>query len=143
MSLNIIALFCEDIREEKSNAETFVGVLPSNLSVPAFPSGLPKLGIHCRFLFPVDFPDFEAEVFLRASWGQRVEMGTVGRELVAQAKRETLAINLPVASVIIKVLIVPMPLPGPGRIEIVVKRDDTESVCGAIAIRSASTPPVS
>lgn len=139
MSISAIALFCEDIREEKSNSETIVGVMPSILAVPSFPSGVPKFGIYCRLQFSVDFPDFSATAFLRASWGQIIDFGNFGKDLTAQAKREAIKLSLPIASVVLKGIIVPMPLPESGRLEVVAKVGDLEIICGAINIASQSS----
>jgi len=145
MSLNVITFFCEDIREEKSNTETLVGVMPSTLSIPSFPSGIPKLGIYCRLQFPMTLADFSAEAFLQTSWGQSVPIGGFSGDLTAQAKKESLAQGLPLASIILKAMIVPMPLPEPGRIDFILKMGEEERICGVLglfAIRpNASEPP--
>jgi hypothetical protein len=144
MTISAIALFCEDIREEKAGTETLIGVMPSTLSVPSFPSGVPKLGIYCRVQFPVSLDDFAAEAFLTTSWGQRFAVGGFGQDLTAQAKSESMTIGLSFASVIIKGLMVPMPFPEPGRFEFILKIGHDERVCGAlgiIPISNASEPP--
>jgi hypothetical protein len=87
--------------------------MPGSLSLPQFPTCISKLGIYCRLQFPIDFADFSATTFLQASWGQRVDLGGFGDEVTAQAKRETVALGLPLASVILKGIIVPMPFPSP------------------------------
>ncbi len=58
---SVIALFCDDIREEKSGAVTLVGVMGDNVSVPPAPEekmGLigvvPKLCVYVRIAFDVN-----------------------------------------------------------------------------------------
>ena len=49
MKFSAIALFCEDIREEKSGQYAIAGILPDRLNVKRLPTVLPKLGIYLRF----------------------------------------------------------------------------------------------
>ena len=46
--ISVVALFCSDVREEKGNTVTIVGVLPDNLNVPKLPGALPKLCVYVR-----------------------------------------------------------------------------------------------
>ena len=52
--ISVVALFCSDVREEKGNTVTIVGVLPDNLNVPKLPGALPKLCVYVRIHMGVD-----------------------------------------------------------------------------------------
>jgi len=47
-SISSVALFCDDIRFEKSNQETLVGVFPDNIEVENLPGVMPKLSIFVK-----------------------------------------------------------------------------------------------
>src|SRR5947199_412358 len=51
-SRHAIGIFCEDIREEKNEVYSLIGVMPDNINVPATPGMLPKLAIYARFHVP-------------------------------------------------------------------------------------------
>jgi hypothetical protein len=121
------------IREEKSGTKTLVGVIPGSLSLPQFPTGISKLGIYCRLQFPIDFADFSATTFLQASWGQRVDLGGFGEKMTAQAKRETVALGLPLARNSQRNNNADA-LSEPGRLELIVKIGEDERVCGALGL---------
>ena len=50
-AVNVMALFCEDIREEKDGVVSLIGIIPDNVNVdvnmsalPSEPSAPPKIG---------------------------------------------------------------------------------------------------
>jgi hypothetical protein len=132
MSVSAFGLFCEDVREEKGETTTLVGVFPASVNLPAFPSGLPKLGVYCMLHFPVEESDFTAEVKLRATWGFEVSVGKIGQDLLQLARAEAKTQELASGSILFKGILAPMPVPSPGRIEMIAVIDGVESVCGIV-----------
>jgi hypothetical protein len=47
----VSAIFCEDIREERSGSTTLVGVMGDNVYIPYAPVAIPKLCIYFRAYF--------------------------------------------------------------------------------------------
>jgi len=59
------ALYCDDIREEKTNKLTLVGVYSADLYVSEFPAVLPKLAIFVTLATPVEEPFRQLEIKLK------------------------------------------------------------------------------
>ncbi len=57
-----IGIFCDDLREEKTEQETIVGVFPDNIMFPSVPGGFSKLALYVRITFPSDANPGEIEV---------------------------------------------------------------------------------
>jgi hypothetical protein len=91
-----IALFCEDIREEKSGALTLIAIMPDNVSVPPpqQPSGegekrtrlIPRLGVYVRINFDVSADLGPITVKVTMPDGEVVHEETISDETVISAK---------------------------------------------------------
>ena len=51
---SVIALFCDDIREERSGTVTIVGVYPDNLRLKQVPGTFPKMSVYVRMHIRAD-----------------------------------------------------------------------------------------
>lgn len=51
-----VANFCDDVRTEKSEKKTLVGVYGPRLALSSFPYTFPKLNVYTQFFAPVDKP---------------------------------------------------------------------------------------
>jgi hypothetical protein len=91
---SIIALFCDDIREEKSGALTLVGVMGDNVKLPPLPASgsnvramIPRLAVYIRL-------NFDVEAFLATPItfkiilpdGTEVSAGGVSEQTIAEAR---------------------------------------------------------
>src|SRR5262245_1416449 len=82
MNFSVIALFCEDIREEKSGQDTIIGILPDALNVPQFPGALPKLGIYVRFHLNAESEFRSIRTRLRIPGANDLPLATVDESLL-------------------------------------------------------------
>ena len=102
---SVIALFCEDIREEKSGALTLVGVLGDNVNVPPQPeclntvAMLPRLCVYLRVNFDVSAELGPVTFRIIMPDGTEVPAGGVDQATLAQA-RETREKGNPMGGVI-------------------------------------------
>jgi hypothetical protein len=95
---NVMALFCEDIREEKGDIVTLVGILPDFVKVEeASPSGvtegqsakfLSKLCIYLRINFDPTVDLGTPQVGLTMPNGERIMLGSIGADVVEKAKSQ-------------------------------------------------------
>jgi len=105
MALQLIALFCEDIREEVSGQHTLVGILPDIIDLPPAPAGtnenarprLPKLAVYFRFHFGVDDAAHPINIKLRFASGHETSVGTIDKDLVQKAQQEAKEAKIPMA----------------------------------------------
>lgn len=103
---SVIALFCEDIREDKSGTLSLIGIFGDNAVVPPLPSELPnarglipKLCVYIRIYFDVDSGLGPIRIKLILPDGKEMEAGSVDDATIAQAK-STKENGNPMASVI-------------------------------------------
>jgi len=129
-----IAVFCEDIREEKSGTDTLVGVLHDNLVVSSIPGLMPKLGVYVRIQLPKDGNTKRVSTRIRTSQADNIAPATLDH-LVDQATQDARAKELPYAGLVSKAVVSPFPIQSVGAIEAVIRVDDSERVCGILNIQ--------
>ena len=94
-SLNVIALFCEDIREETQGAFTIVGALPDNLEFveaastspadSAFAKPLLRISIYVRVNFDPEAPPSAGVISLGLPNGQKMPLKEIDAETIQLA----------------------------------------------------------
>lgn len=107
MSLQMIGLFCEDIREEASGQQTLIGVLPDNINLPAPPSEaaksarprIPKLGLYLRVQIGTEEDLSPLTIKLIFSNGSEVDLGTIDQNLIERSKSEAKENGLALAGI--------------------------------------------
>lgn len=108
MSINVLGLFCEDIREEKSGQLTLVGIFPDNVSTPTRPENLPttaravmpKIALYMRVHIGVDDDVGPMNIKLVSQNGEELDLGSINEDLIARSRREAVANGLPIAGFI-------------------------------------------
>jgi hypothetical protein len=101
------AVFCEDIREEKSGGNTIVGVMRDNLSVPPLPQSIPKLGIFARIYFPLERPALRADIYMNTSSGERNQIASLEPAYIEGAIKAARIENSPSAGIIASIIFAP------------------------------------
>lgn len=139
MATRAIAIFCDDIREEKSGQDTLIGIFPDNMSAPSFPGAIPKLGIYLRIQFDADDPPKAIAARLNTPWGEVFKLGEGNEELISRAVGEAIDHNIPIAGIIMKMVFAPFRLPSAGAAKVTVTIDGEDKVCGIMNILHAPT----
>lgn len=137
---SILGFFCEDIREEKNDLTSLMGVFPDHLNV-ATPDGqdiapgknpiVPRLSFYIRFNFDADsdLPLYEIRIVLAN--GNVLSLGSLAAELVSKAKSDAKEKRVPFAGIVMKGAVMNLPLVEPGFVRIEVQdRDEIELVGG-------------
>lgn len=153
MMISAVAIFCEDIREEKSGQDTIVGVLPDNLVVqsllsPAAPNMarmLPRLCLYMRVHIPSQSQPKEVYATLTDPEGTIITRNEWPHDQIAKTFSDTRANGSPLAGLILKIVASPFPVVTFGRIVAKAVVDGTEYVAGALNLinsdATASPPP--
>lgn len=136
--LQIVALFCEDIREEKAGTESLIGVLPENVDFPQLPVAVPKLAFYVRIHAPIDHPMKDVRVSIIETTGARIELGHLEEAIIEQSQREALANGAPYAGTILRGVASPFNIAKPGRMFVVVSIGGEEHVAGSMKIGVSS-----
>jgi hypothetical protein len=140
MIVAVIALFCDDIREEKIGTVSVIGIYPDNINVPKVPLALPKCGIYTRISFPVNNePPERIALLLVHADGTEVPLTILNTELIKKARSEAQAKGAPKAGLISTALLVPFEIKKEGRINVIAKIDDEDVVCGTLNVQLIRT----
>ncbi len=96
-----MALFCEDIREEKGGIFTLVGLMPDNVNVTALAAGghqagaagetarlVGKLCVYIRINFDPDYKVDEIKLNLIVNDSEEVDLGTISIETIRSAAQK-------------------------------------------------------
>lgn len=131
-------IFCDDVRPEASGKVSFMGVYADEVVCPAFPARLPKFvfvvsmsepsdDIRGDITFTIGLPPGEptGPLTLTVTEDQRRE--AFERTLSSEDRRLVLRAHLEIA---------PWVINGPGRIDVVARRNDDDIRIGGMAVRS-------
>jgi hypothetical protein len=131
-----IALFCDDIREEKAGTVSVIGIYPDNITVQKAPLMLPKCGIYVRLNIRLEeTPPERISLRLVHADGTEFPLTTFNVEMMEKARAESQAMGAANAGLISTALLAPFPIKQLGRINVVVKIDNEESVCGTLNVQ--------
>jgi hypothetical protein len=143
--MDIVGLFCEDIREEKSGQITVVGLLPDNLNIAApskFPVGqehrdkprpvIPKLGLYVRVNLLRDETPKPMKIKLILHDKSEIALGEISAEIIATAKNQAAENGLPIAGIYSHAAIAGFQPTGSGQILAVVEEGPHRHVCGVL-----------
>jgi hypothetical protein len=135
-----IALFCDDIREEKAGTVSIIGIYPDNINVPQVPIMLPKCGIYARYNLPVgDTPPKTIALRLVYADGSETPLTVFNAETIERARVESQAKGAGKVGLISTAILAPFPIKKEGRINVIVKIDNEESICGTLNIQVTGT----
>ncbi len=143
--MQVVGVFCEDIREEKSGQSTLIGILSDNINVTPPPprtvgraaAGLiPKMGLYVRInLNPDEDGPGAMTLKLLFSDGRELVLGVISEEVIAQSKAEAKSKSLPIAGILSSAVVAPFPAPNPPTlITAVLDTKNSRVICGILNI---------
>lgn len=143
MSLDVIGLFCEDIREEKSGQYTLIGIFPDNLNLgvppgPTHQAFLSKLGIYVRVHFAAEDDPGPMKVILIFPNGTEAEIGKLDEALIAQSKAQAADSKNPIAGVISHAVHAPFQVQVPGKLLAVLETKTGRHTCAVLNVSAGS-----
>jgi hypothetical protein len=127
----VIALFCEDIREERSGQDTLIGIMPDNINVDRYPSVAPKLGVYIRAHLDPDNPPSQIVAKFKTPWAES-EVGRAEKQLIELAAEQAKQRGIPLAGVILKAIIAPFQLKQHGLALLTISIDGGEDMPCAV-----------
>jgi hypothetical protein len=135
--ISVIALFCEDIREEKSGTDTIVGVLPDNLRVPHVPALFPKMCVYLRTNIGLAFDAGPFTTRIVMPGGKEAGRSEARAEVVNSVRQAAQSKGAPYAGFITRFVFAPLHIDETGRILALVTIRGNEYVAGALNIEVA------
>jgi hypothetical protein len=134
-----LALFCEDIRQEKNDINSLIGILPDNISVEGFPGFAPKLGVYIRINFDPKQQLVPISYELILPDGKAVATDKIKTPILEKAQADSLRDGNPVASLVSRVVMSPFPFEQAGRIQVLVNVGEIKLFAGSINVRIATS----
>jgi hypothetical protein len=140
---SVVALFCEDVRQEFGGQFTLVGVLPDNLEVPTAPGLMPKLGVYIRAVIDSSHAPQQATVKLINTDGADIPVAQWDHTLIQRGYSDAATRGTPIYGLISTAVIGPFRIPQVGMIQVVVDIDATTYVAGILNVSTSATasPP--
>ena len=138
--LTAVALFCEDIRQEKAGTDSIVGIMPDNAEVGKIPGTFPKIAIYIRIQMDPTADPGPISLELRMPNGEIQPGGAFAPEVVAKSLADTREQKSPIASLILRSIVVNLTVKAPGRILAVLKHGKEETLCGFLNILGPPNP---
>ena len=137
--MQIVGLFCDDIRPETAGSESIIGVFPDNLSVPSLPGHVPKLALYVRLQLSVDEAAPEIKTLLKLPWGETLNVGSADKAIVEEAISNAAKNELPFAGVILRTFLVNFTVKSYGQVHGIVVVNGKEHICAVMNLKPVST----
>jgi hypothetical protein len=134
----VIAIFCEDVREEVGGTHSIIGVMPDNIEVASFPGMLPKLAIYIRISLGLDVNVGSLAFKLRFPDGAEKPLGAFDTDELRRQQELTRSQGGPKVGLIVKAVAQGLKLQAAGRILIIADIAGEEEVCGSLNIKASA-----
>jgi hypothetical protein len=152
MPVSAVAIFCEDIREEKSGQDTIVGTFSDNIALPGAPPDappnalfvLPKLAVYVRMNLDFGRQPKQLSVKLLNTNGTVVTHGAWEPATIHKAFQDSRSTNMPLVGFVLKFVVGPFQVPSAGKIIAIATIDDAEHIIGALNVifpTASDAPP--
>lgn len=139
--ISCVALFCEDIREEKAGSTTLVGIMPDNVNLPGIPGTMLKLAVYLRMYMRPDFVPGQIITRIVMPDGSELAREEATAEVIEQSFRKATEAQNPYAGLIAKLLLIQVAIPQPGRMQVIVTAAGEDHVAGMINLRRTPETP--
>lgn len=137
------ALFCQDIRPEKSGTETLVGVLPDNVDVVSIPGIMPQLCLYTRIVLYPPYEHKRIDTVLLSADGKEIARNQITHETLEMVRNDAKGSGAPFATIVARLIRSPMPLEAVGRMVARVEADGEIVECAQLIVRLAKQTPTS
>jgi hypothetical protein len=130
--IRAVAIFCEDLREERSSQDILLGIMSDNLALPSAPVIMPRLAVYLRAYFDVASKPQAIKAWVQFPWDQRIDLGDADASLVEAALGQARERGNPLAGVILKGLFSPLVVKSFGATTVHIKIGREENLCGML-----------
>jgi hypothetical protein len=144
MAMQVIGLFCEDIREEKNGQVSLVGIMPDNANIPSPPTSppknentilqgmLPKLALYVRVHLALEDDPGPMQISLIFPNGEAAVLTTISEDIIETSKKEAKAKDLPIAGIFSHMVFIGFRVPGSGKLVAVLDSKYGRQTCAVL-----------
>jgi hypothetical protein len=145
-SFSAVGIFCEDIREEKNEMVTLVGIFPDFVKIESagemmkspseqqYPT-LPKFCIYLRINFDPDSDLKDVQIRLAMENGEVIPLGGIPQSIIQQSVDESKALGNPIPALVTRVKLESFKIPS-GLVRLEVVAENHVHLAGAITFTS-------
>lgn len=130
-----VALFCEDVREEKQGTESVMGVFPNAINVSGFPGELNRLALYVRIHVATTWDATDLRIYFRNTDDSLVELSVVEKSFVEATQKNAEQTGFSIAGLITKAIMPNFVVPKAGTVVAFLKCRDVDVVIGALQFR--------
>lgn len=146
MSVNAVAIFCEDIRQELTGQVTLVGIMPDTIRISQIPTLVPRLSVYVRVHITV--PEQPNEISAKLVGANSAPFPPLNwkKDAIEKAFTDLRAKKVPFAGFVARSSAALFPIHQEGLLSVIVSIDGKEYTAGAINIitsPNASVQPAS
>ena len=139
-AIQVLGVFCDDVREEASGMHTLVGVYPDNLNVPPLPVALAKLALYVRVAVDPHIDVLPMFLWLVPDKGEEKQVNAIDPELVRRAQKEARERGTPIATIMCRIIMAPFPIMDYGRVKAALRTGDDEIICASLNFQPTPAP---
>jgi hypothetical protein len=133
--VSVVALFCDDIRQEKNGTVTIVGVYPDNVNVASIPGSLLKLGVYLRIHLAPTFDPVPITTWMELPDGKEIHKDEIDSKLLRESLDKVNKNSGPYAGVIASFVLGNFAIPAAGRLKAMVQIGEKKIIAGALNIK--------
>jgi hypothetical protein len=134
---SVVALFCDDIREEKFGTFTIVGVYPDNLQIKQMPGTFAKMSVYVRMHIPVDCKPGKIVTRIFMPDGVEVNSDEADAQVVTNALENAIKAGGAYAGLIARFTMLNLRVTAAGRMQVKVGIGDKEYIAGTLNLKLA------
>ena len=138
---SVTCLFCEDIREEKKNTDTIIGVMPDNIRVAQVPGLFTRIALYVRIQSPVDDPPPSISLRLELPDGESIDLSGMPQEEITKAVETARQNEAPYIGIIIKAIMGNVSIKSAGRLSAIARLGDKDYLAGTLNVKVEEAPP--
>jgi len=135
-----IGWFCDDVRQERGNKETFVGVYGDRVTVTTFPGAFKRMTIVARIHLDVEVAVNEIKLFLRTPDGEEGEIANFPLEGMEDGRRATIERGMPYILVSAQATIEPLMISTPGLVQAFLEINGQRQILSSLVVRQRQQP---
>lgn len=136
-----MAWFCDDVRQERGNKETLVGVYSDSVTVPRFPGAFKKVVVVVHIHADLSESLDEIKLFLRAPNTSEEEIANFDLTDFEQGRQHAVGRGMPYLLVTAQVTVEPLKIEAEGVVEMTLQINGERMTVGALLVRQIRRAP--
>jgi hypothetical protein len=141
MPFHAVGWFCDDVRQEKGNKETFVGVYSDTVHVGKIPGGFKRINLMVRIHVEMDINLTEIRLFLRSPNSEEAEIANFPLEGFEDARKAARERGMPFVMIGAQVTLENFKIAAEGILEAIVRVNEERQTVAAMLIRPRPINP--